>query len=220
MHGSAATTSPDKSPTKKVGHLTHRDVWASHQKQANESAGWAAALQEAVIEGIDNGLSDSLLEGAAKRILELEEQAKEQEAVARTAAEARAALSATPIKTPVTKKNSLAAKRAASAGRLPLMEGSLVQLKGLEGVCGLGLGCFDVNLEEYNGRKGRVSKEPPPWIIKAVGQRAGEQEGAAKILHDSGGLVPVLLDSRSTDADRHRGVWVAVPPSNLKVLQS
>ena len=38
------------------------------------------------------------------------------------------------------------------------------------------------------------------------------------VLHESGGLVPVLLDSRTTDADRHRGVWIAVPPANLKVL--
>ena len=40
----------------------------------------------------------------------------------------------------------------------------------------------------------------------------------APILHASGGLIPVLLDSRGTDADRHRGVWVAVPPANIRVL--
>jgi hypothetical protein len=219
MAGSSAAHA--KKPPKPTNGLTHRDVWAANQKQAQSSADWAAVLENAVLEGIDNGLPDSVLEGSVKRILELQEQAKEREAAAREAEEARVALSKTPIKTPVTKANSKSAKRAAIAGRIPLGEGSLVQLKGLDGVCGLGLGCFDVNLEEYNGRKGRVSKGPPPWVIKAVGQRAGEQSAqTSKVVHDSGGLVPVLLDSRSTDADRHRGVWVAVPPGCLKVLSS
>lgn len=128
------------------------------------------------------------------------------------------AIAATPIKTPFTRAGSKAAMRAAAAQRVPLGEGSVVQLKNLDGVCGMTMGCFDVSLEKYNGRKGRVSKEPPPWVIKAVGAKAGEQGVANARQEELGGLVPVLLESRSTDAERHRGVWLAVPPSNLKVL--
>lgn len=193
---------------------THRDVFTQRQQQAKVSSDWAAKLQSAVMDAIDNGIPDNELEASVLRILELQEQAKEEEAEAQAALEARAALAVTPVKTPVTKAGSKAAKRAATAGRIPLGEGSIVQLKDLEGVCGLKVGCFDVALEQYNGRKGRVSKEPPPWCIKAVG-RVGEE---GKPLHDSGGLVPVLLDSRSSDPDRHKGVWLAVPPANLKVL--
>ena len=219
MEGSK--TARDRTPKSKPhGHLTHRDVVTSRAQHAHECTVWAAALHEAVMAGIDEGISDALLESGVQRILELEKEAEVEAAKARVAAEARVALAAVPIKTPVTKQGSAAAKRAASAGRLPLGEGSLVQLKNLDGVCGLSHGCFDVNLEEFNGRKGRVSKQPPPWVIKAVGCKAGEGSNSARILHDSGGLVPVLLDSRSTDADRHRGVWVAVPPANLKVLGS
>ena len=95
-----------------------------------------------------------------------------------------------------------------------------VQLKGLEGVCGLYWNYFDINLEQYNGRKGRVAKEPPPWVIKAVGATAGEQAEATKRQKDLGGLVPILLDCRSTDPPeaRHKGIWLALPPSNLKVI--
>ena len=32
-------------------------------------------------------------------------------------------------------------------------------------------------------------------------------------------LVPVLLDARHTDKDPHRGLWIAVPACNIKVLQ-
>ena len=206
--------------TKPTAGLTHRDVWAEKQLKAQQAADWAATLQNAVLEGVDNGVPDALLEKGVQRILELEEQVKEEEAAATEVAEARGKLASMPVKTPVTKKGSAAAKRAAAAGRTPLGEGSLVQLKDLQGVTGIRMGCFDINLEEYNGRKGRVSREPPPWTIKAIGSKAGEQGGSAsQVLHDSGGLVPVLLDSRSTDADRHRGVWLAIPPANLKVLQ-
>ena len=132
-------------------------------------------LQEAVNEGIDNGVPDGVLEGAIQRILELEQQAAEQAEAARVALEARMALAQTEIRTPVTKQGSKAALRAAAAGRNPLMEGSVVQLKGLEGVCGLYWNYFDINLEQYNGRRGRVAREPPPWVIKAVGNAAGEQ---------------------------------------------
>lgn len=123
-----------------------------------------------------------------------------------------------PIKTPVTKQGSKAAIRAAAAQRVPLGEGSIVQLKGLDDVVGISMNAFDVNLGKYNGRKGRVSKEPPPWVVKAVGARAGEQGSTDARQQELGGLVPVLLDSRPTDAERHRGVWVAVPPANLKIL--
>ena len=128
------------------------------------------------------------------------------------------AIAAAPIKTPVTKQGSKAAQRAAMAQRVPLGEGSIVQLKGLEDVTGISMNTFDVNLGKYNGRKGRVSKEPPPWVVKAVGAKAGEQGTADVRQHELGGLVPVLLDSKITDAERHRGVWVAVPACNLKIL--
>ena len=102
-----------------------------------------------------------------------------------------------------------ATPRCGASETLLLREGSLVQLEGLEGVCGLKLhGCYDASLGEYNGRKGRVSRDPPPWVIKAHTPEASA----------SGALVPVLLDSRSTDRDRGQGVWVAVPPENLRVV--
>lgn len=98
------------------------------------------------------------------------------------------------------------------------MEGSIVQLKGLDDVTGISMGAFDVNLAKFNGRKGRVSKDPPPWVIKAVGARAGEHGTVEKRQEELGGLIPILLDSRPTDVERHRGVWLAVPPTNIKVI--
>ena len=294
-----------------VGGLTARDAMTQRQQLAAECTVWATQLQQAVQDGIDSGVPDALLESGVRRILELEQQAEEQRAAAQAVAEARAALRATPVGVPTTRVGSAAAKRAAAAARCPLGEGSLVQLKGLEEVLGLSAGCFDVNLAEYNGRKGRVSKEPPPWVIKAVpvgaaarrrgggvdaaargtaargtadsgrgggggaghGGRAPEtgvaaltasnlaslrselSDRAADMLApdvsdgDGGGepaplstsvsaeaaagaaagaaaapiegleLVPVLLDARHTDKDPHRGLWIAVPACNIKVLQ-
>ena len=91
-------------------------------------------------------------------------------------------------------------------------------MKGLEEMSGITLGTLDVRLDKFNGRKGRVSKEPPPWVIKAVGKDLETQGATNERLASLGGLVPVLLEPRNTDIDRHRGLWVAVPPSNLKVL--
>ena len=200
---------------------THRNVVTERQGASQACTDWARMLQDAVNEGIDNGVPDGVLEGAIKRIFELEQQAAEQAEIARVANESRQALAQTEIRTPVTKLSSGAAKRAAAAGRNPLMEGSVVQLKGLEGVCGLYWNYFDINLEQYNGRKGRVAREPPPWVIKAVGNSAGEaHKEASGRMQQLGGLVPVLLDCRSSDSAeaRHRGIWIAVPPNNLKVL--
>lgn len=266
IQGSERLRKPKAAPA--VG-MTARDVMTERQQHARECEGWASHLQTAIQEGIDNGVPDAILEHGVRRILELETLAEEQAAAAKAVAEARAALRATPIVTPVTKSGSAAAKRAATAGRVPLGEGSLVQLKGLDGVMGLGGGVFDVHLGEFNGRKGRVSKQPPPWVIKAVPEGAVPKNAAAAsaaaAAHASdereaatsrpgsaaasppawchlgdrpgplqadgqpqppqppagGGfeLVPVLLDSRHTDADRHRGLWVAVPHANIKVLQ-
>ena len=137
---------------------------------------------------------------------------------AKLAQDARIAIATTPIKTPVTKQGSKSAIRAAAAQRNPLGEGSYVQLKGLEDVTGISMNAFDVNLGKFNGRKGRVSKEPPPWVVKAVGAKAGDQGTTDARQQELGGLVPVLLDSKITDVERHRGVWVAVPAANLKVL--
>ena len=98
-----------------------------------------------------------------------------------------------------------------SQGAMLMREGSLVQLRGLENVEGInysGLGNFDASLSKYNGRKGRVSRNPPAWVIKA----------AAEPSTTVGALIPVLLDSRSSDRDRGHGVWVAVPAANLRVL--
>ena len=81
-------------------------------------------------------------------------------------------------------------------------EGSLVKLQGLSK--GVGSGAFEVALAKYNGRMGRVVEDPPAWLMKASGGSTDR------------GLVAVLLDSRSTDRDRSRGVWVAVPPAHLK----
>ena len=201
-----------------AGGKTHRTIWADRQQQSQECTFWAATLHDAVNEGIDHCVPEPLLESAVQRILELEERAKEEEAAAQLVQEARMAIAAIPIKTPVTKQGSKAALRAAKASRLPLNEGSVVQLKGLADVSGITMGYIDVNLAKYDGRKGRVSKQPPPWVIKAVGAKAGEQAELAPRLEEVGGLVPILLESRSTDAHRHRGVWLAVPPANLKVI--
>lgn len=137
---------------------------------------------------------------------------------AKVAQEARIAIASMPIKTPYTKIGSKAQLRAKAAGAVPLGEGSIVQLKGLEDMSGITLGCLDICLDKFNGRKGRVSKEPPPWVIKAVGKSLETQGATNQRLSDLGGLVPILLEARNTDVDRHRGVWLAVPPSNLKIL--
>lgn len=210
-----------KPETTPIGGKTHRDVVAERQQQSHVCRHWAAVIQDAVHDGIDLGLPDALLNSGVERILELEEEAAEEEAAAKLAHEARVAIASASIKTPFTKPGSKAALRAAAAQRVPLGEGTIVQLKGLEGVTAITLGAIDVSLEKYDGRKGRVSQDPPPWVIKAVGSKAGEKADAPDARHEElGGLVPILLDSRSTDKHRHRGVWIAVPPRYLKVLSS
>ena len=64
-----------------------------------------------------------------------------------------------------------------------------------------------VNLKKYNGRIGRVVQQAPEWLMKTAD--AGEAS--------AGGLVAVLLDSRATDRERGRGVWVAVSRHHLKL---
>ena len=271
---SSSNTKARRRPAPAAG-MTARDVLTERQNHAKECQTLAAELQAAVQDGIDQGVPDELLESGVQRILELEACAAEEVLAAQNALEARAALRATPIKTPVTRTGSNAARRAAAAARCPLGEGSLVQLKGLDSVIGLTGGVFDVDLGEYNGRKGRVSKEPPPWVIKAIPVGAAPRGGTAAACDGeasdrtrasiAGGsltgtdpsvvasatasrtlnaledlsdasdgpigltaaaqpiagleLIPVLLDSRHGDVDRFRGVWVAVPAANLKVLQ-
>ena len=81
-----------------------------------------------------------------------------------------------------------------------------------------GIGCSDqelmanqklnANLQKYNGRLGRVVDDPPPWLITSTSSTGAAWEG----------LIPVLLESRSTDRDRSNGLWVAVPAANLRPL--
>jgi len=201
-----------------TGAKTHRAVLSEKTRQLRACTDWAVTIEEAIAEGIDAGVSDSLLEAGALRIIELEEQAAEDAAEAKAAHEARLAIASMPIKTPVTRVGSKAQHRAKSASRVPLGEGSIVQLKDLEEMSGISRGCLDVRIDKYNGRKGRVSKEPPPWVIKAVGKDLETKGATNERLASLGGLVPVLLEPRNSDADRHIGIWVAVPPSNLKVL--
>jgi hypothetical protein len=100
-----------------------------------------------------------------------------------------------------------------------MREGSLVQLRGLQTMSGLSYnGNFDAPLAPYEGRKGRVSRNPPAWVIKAAAEPVISQAGGTATIATPMALVPVLLDSRSTDRDRGQGVWLAVPPENLKVL--
>ena len=108
---------------------------------------------------------------------------------------------------------------------LLMREGSLVQLRGLLGMSGLSYnGNFDAPLAPYEGRKGRVSRSPPAWVIKAapepviISEGGGDANQATATIATPAALVPVLLDSRSTDRDRGQGVWLAVPPENLMVL--
>lgn len=221
IRGSKAELTMKPAGEKPAGGKTHRDVAAERSRQSHACSHWAATIQDAVNDGIDAQLPDAVLSAGVQRIMELEEEAAEEEAAAKLALEARIAIAVAAVKTPFTKPGSKAALRAAAAQRLPLGEGSIVQLKGLEAMTGLTLGCIDVSLSKYNGRKGRVSQEPPPWCIKAIGGKAGEAAGPADARQEElGGLVPILLDSRSTDQNRHRGVWLAVPPSNLKVLSA
>ena len=243
LHGSGAANTTRK--PKVQGGLTHRVNEGTNA--ARECTDWAAQLEAAVGEGIDIGLPDSLLTVAVQRVLELQQQAAEQAAAAKVASAARAALVATPIRTPRSSEWRVSAtspphsrrqsrkgsivdgpELRAAPSSLVLREGSLVQLCGLEGVCGLTYhGYYDASLGEYNGRKGRVSRDPPAWVIKAAAEPTTMSDGDAKagargagpgVASTSQHLVPVLLDSRSTDKDRGHGIWVAVPPENLKVL--
>lgn len=250
----ASFTRARRSPSKlsNLGGLTAR--MTEGHTNARECSDWAKQLEVAVHEGIELGLADELLTAAVQRILELEVEAAEQAASSKQAAESRAALAAVPIRTPrdvkewkvfATPRDGRSTHRTGASkggrdGRTPreladersamgvLREGSLVQLQGLEGACGLTYhGYYDASLGEYNGRKGRVSRDPPAWVIKAqpaapAAAEAGGGGPAAKAdvaaAPPAAALVPVLLDSRSTDRDRGSGVWVAVPPQNLKVL--
>ena len=88
-----------------------------------------------------------------------------------------------------------------------------MQLQGLEGKWGISYhGYYDAPLGEYNGRKGRVSRDPPAWVIKVASEDDIKGGGV------SVALVPVLLDSRSTASRSRARRVVAVPPDNLKVL--
>ena len=69
-------------------------------QRSQEAAHWAARLEAALHDGIEIGLPDSYLTQGVARVLELQRQADEQAAAARLAGEARAALAATPIRTP------------------------------------------------------------------------------------------------------------------------
>ena len=114
------------------------------------------------------------------------------------------------------------ASTARASSSLMMREGSLVQLRRLEGMSGIsysGYGNFDASLAQYNGRKGRVSRDPPAWVIKAAPEPSSRPAGADAQGASPAALVPVLLDSRSTDRDRGQGVWLALPPENLMVLQ-
>lgn len=171
-------------------------------QRSQEAAHWAARLEAALHDGIEIGLPDSYLTQGVARVLELQRQADEQAAAARLAGEARAALAATPIRTPRSSewrafgtprlgtprnsrdacsrtplgtRSSAKAVPAAKAFRTPregtaaaatpaggartadthaalMREGSLVALRGLEGVMGIsysGLGNFDMSLSLY-----------------------------------------------------------------------
>ena len=140
----------------------------------------AEFLERALREGLENGVHDAMLERGLVRLSEIEEG----RASGARAKQEKEAIRAMPVKPTL------------------FREGSLVKLHGLSK--GVSSGSFDVALQQYNGRMGRVVEDPPGWLMKASG---GSKEE---------GLVAVLLDSRSTDRDRSRGVWVAVPPSHLK----
>ena len=218
-------------------------------ENARACSDWAAQIEACVREGIELGLPDDFLTLAVQRVLELEQHAAEQHAAAKAALEARNALAAAPIRTPRHAEfkplGAAATPRAGKPGsngkvgrftpreqadastcHHVLREGSLVQLQGLEGVMGLSYhGYYDASLGEYNGRKGRVSRDPPAWVIKAAPAESDllKQQPTGGNGAKTGGalppaLIPVLLDSRSSDKDRGHGVWVAVPPENLKVL--
>ena len=108
MAGSNSTQK--KKLTAPVGGMTARDAMTERQQHAADCTMWAQQLQQAVQDGIDSGVADSLLESGVKRILELEQLAVEQQAAAKAVAEAHAALRATPISIPVTRVGSTAAK--------------------------------------------------------------------------------------------------------------
>lgn len=171
---------------------SQRAAVTERQLAAKKLGDWAVRLEKALHEGLDTGVPDSVLEKGMIRVSELEEEAAEQRKAAEAAALARQALAAMPTKS------------AQGAFR----EGVLVKLHGLKDHVGLQQGTFDVSMVKYNGRMGRVVEHAPSWLMKAHGGST-ERDNA---------LVAVLLDSRSTDRDRANGVWVAVPPDNLRVM--
>jgi hypothetical protein len=56
--------------------LTHRTLQDQRQKQSTLCQYWATTIQDAINEGIDVDLPESLLQSGVMRIMELEEQAK------------------------------------------------------------------------------------------------------------------------------------------------
>ena len=165
---------------------SHRAAAMERQRYAIERIDWAMKgnnkleLENALHEGLENGVHDTILERGLVKISEIEERAQAE----LSDREQKEVIRGMPLK--------------------PLFrEGSLVKLYGLSK--GVSSGTFAVALQQYNGRMGRVVEDPPAWLMKASGGSKDE------------GLVAVLLDSRSTDKDRSRGVWVAVPPSHLKI---
>ena len=96
---------------KPAGGKTHRDVAAERSRQSHACSHWAATIQDAVNDGIDAQLPDAVLSAGVQRIMELEEEAAEEEAAAKLALEARIAIAVAAVKTPFTKPGSKAARR-------------------------------------------------------------------------------------------------------------
>ena len=248
MERSAAAAAKSRAATSRGGGLTHRMMEGSANAQTYTALATQleAAVRDGIDLGIaDADLIDPVsrvleLQGqAAEQAAAANEAAQARSVLAaqpiRTprAAEWRAFGTPRSTRPPVTQHAHpfqsgyptavRSSRRASSPAKAPaaappaeappalMREGSLVQLRGLDGASGLsysGYGNFDVHLGQYNLRKGRVSRDPPPWVIKAA--TTSKSVAAA--------LVPVLLDSRSTDRDRGAGIWVAVPPEYLRVL--
>ena len=153
-------------------------------------------LEAALRQGLEAQVPDDVLKAGLVRVAELQEEEQK-----KLADEKRA------------RDEVIAAARATASHQwksslLP-RDGSLVKLCGLregQGPCGYPPHC---NLEPYNGRMGRVARDPiPAWRVKAISSTVSTAPDQ---------LVCVHVGAKCSDEDRHNGLWLMVPLGSIEV---
>ena len=169
-------------------------------------------LTEALEQGLNVGVPDEILiEGLVVQAdwADQKREAQENEKAEREAARQR-----------------LAAERAAARARRsqkPPREGSLVKLRGLSSGTGP-LGCGWVDLQEHNGRIGRVVESLPPRhlistaVLASAELRRNAEDETRLMRGTESKQVVVHTGVRASDGDQRYGVWLEVPAQCVHAL--